>query len=430
MRSPDLKSAAFPPGLENAFWFQLFNAVSFQIFNGTPVILYAKSLGASATMLGVLGSLSALFTVLQIPAAQHLPRFGYRRFVLAGWGARNVCVFAVTLIPLLSFLGNDWKLSALLALQLVFNFLRGLASGAWFPWITELLPEESRARYLSVEQRCVQGGSLVALFFCGCMLKTASTPAEFSLVFLVSAVGGALSLYFLNRMPEVHAQETLKLSGSRVPWGEMIAFPPFLRFIGFNLLFLFATASLPVFSVAFLKGRAGFGENEILLLVAAAFMAGLLSLAASGRALVKMGPQRLMQWLLVLHAVFIAGWIGLASRVVEPSLAVVLPIFIASGIASPAFAIANSHLMMSTLPQMGRSHFAAVFSGITSLCAGVTPILWGMCLDFLHRFQYPAAPRGAFEWNPYSIYFLVLLGFLGVTFLASLPLREKLAFSD
>ncbi|MCX6967343.1 MAG: hypothetical protein NTZ46_06090, partial [Verrucomicrobia bacterium] len=140
---------AFPDGVTNANWFSFYNAISFQIFLGPPLILYAKSLGASATMLGVLASLTPLLTVFQIPAAHHIHRFGYRRFVLAGWATRNLCVFAVVAIPLLTFLGNGWKLALLLLLQFIFNLLRGIASGAWLPWLTEILPEEIRARFLS-----------------------------------------------------------------------------------------------------------------------------------------------------------------------------------------------------------------------------------------------------------------------------------------
>ena len=37
----------FPPGLENAFWFATFNALSYPIILSSPMILFAKSLNAS-----------------------------------------------------------------------------------------------------------------------------------------------------------------------------------------------------------------------------------------------------------------------------------------------------------------------------------------------------------------------------------------------
>ena len=45
---------AFPPGLANAFLFAAFNALSFQMVLSSPMVLYARTLGASATVLGIL----------------------------------------------------------------------------------------------------------------------------------------------------------------------------------------------------------------------------------------------------------------------------------------------------------------------------------------------------------------------------------------
>ena len=48
MRRLESGSAKYPPGLNNAFLFGTFNALSFQIVLGSPMVLYAKTLGASA----------------------------------------------------------------------------------------------------------------------------------------------------------------------------------------------------------------------------------------------------------------------------------------------------------------------------------------------------------------------------------------------
>ena len=81
-----------PQGSFNLHWFSLFNAISFQIMMGAPIIVYAKSLGASSTTLGIIAAFTPLMTVFQLPAAQHLHRFGYRQFVLMGWGMRNLFI--------------------------------------------------------------------------------------------------------------------------------------------------------------------------------------------------------------------------------------------------------------------------------------------------------------------------------------------------
>ena len=152
---------AYPAGARTANWFALFNALSWQITLGSPVVLYAKSLGASETVLGVIASLMPLLVMLQLPAAKYLPKFGYRRFILAGWGSRTVMIFAIAAIPLLAMASSGAKLAMLVACLFMFNLVRGMASGAWMPWISEIIPERLRARFLSRDQVFSQIGGLV-----------------------------------------------------------------------------------------------------------------------------------------------------------------------------------------------------------------------------------------------------------------------------
>lgn len=415
----------FPEGITNANWFSFYNAVSFQIFLGPPLVLYAKSLGASATMLGVLAALTPLLTVFQIPAAHHLERFGYRRFILAGWGTRNLCVFSVVAIPWLGFLSNGWKLALLLAFLFVFNLLRGITSGAWLPWLTEILPEEIRARFLSRDQRFMQTGSLAALLFCGFILQKESRPWQFSAIFLLSALGGAISLFYLNRVPEARPTEAHKRSGRRVPWRAIVTYPPFARLVGFNLLISFAFGSLAVFTVAFLKSRSGLGENAILFLMSMSFVAGVGSLGTVGRLLDLFGSKRLLYGGIVLYLIFICGWVLLASGLVTPGIVSVLFIFVVSGVAGSALNLANTRLIMGVMPEMGRAHFFAFYSVITSLCLGFTPILWGVALDAMEGLRVAVGPHGCFEWNRYSVYFVALLALAFASLFAATTLIDK-----
>ena len=60
-----LVKTALPQGSFNLHWFSLFNAVSFQIMMGAPIIVYAKSLGASSTILGIIAAFTPLMTIFQ-----------------------------------------------------------------------------------------------------------------------------------------------------------------------------------------------------------------------------------------------------------------------------------------------------------------------------------------------------------------------------
>src|SRR6201988_1664051 len=131
----------FAPEARNENQFSLYNQLNFQITLGAPMILYAKSLGASSTTFGIVAALAPLLTVLQLPTAYFIPKVGYKRFVLLGWCSRTVIVFRLALLPLVTALDPVTKISLMLMCLFLFNVLRGISTGAWLPWLTSLIPE-------------------------------------------------------------------------------------------------------------------------------------------------------------------------------------------------------------------------------------------------------------------------------------------------
>src|SRR6476661_3668938 len=114
--------ASFPPGMANAFVFATFNALSFQIVLGSPMVLYAKSLEASATVLGMIAGMMPLLVIFQIPAANYVDRVGYKKFVYGGWGIRVAFIFVIALVPITSsFLNSTTRLALILMLLFAFN---------------------------------------------------------------------------------------------------------------------------------------------------------------------------------------------------------------------------------------------------------------------------------------------------------------------
>src|SRR5258708_35867259 len=122
---PGLRDS-FPTGLHNAFLFAAFNALSYQLVLSSPMVLYAKTLGASATILGVIVGMMPLLVIFQIPAASHIARIGFKRFVYAGWGTRVMFIFAMALVPLTGgFLDGRNRLALMLVLLFGFNLSPG-----------------------------------------------------------------------------------------------------------------------------------------------------------------------------------------------------------------------------------------------------------------------------------------------------------------
>ena len=192
-----------PPKIHNAYLFQALNAVSWQIALGSPMILFARELGAPAVVLGLLAGMAPLTSVLQLAVAPHAERIGYRRLMLSGWSARVATLIFLTLLPLtVGWLAPTVVIGLLLLIMLAFTTLRGIATCAWLPWITAIVPRSLRGYYLSRDRIYISVATVAALTLSGAFLFSHENMRAYTVVFGVSFLGGATSLYFLNRIPE------------------------------------------------------------------------------------------------------------------------------------------------------------------------------------------------------------------------------------
>lgn len=405
MSSAPSPGQPFPPGSLNFNGFSFFNAISFQIVLGAPVILFAKSLGASSLVLGTIAALTPLLTILQLVAARFLHRTGYRRFLLAGWGSRAFFAACVVAVPLLPEASASLRLGILMASLFCFNLLRGFASGAWLPWMTALVPEKVRGRFLSRDQAFMHLGCLTALLVSSWIMAGTVEASEYAAVFGLGFLAALVSLWFLRRIPEVDSPEERRQSGIAVPWGAMLRFPPFARLLWFTTFYMAVIGSLGVFTVEFLAGREKFPEGLILLLGGLAFAGALAGLALAGPRLDATGSKPWLRRSLVLFSAVIAGWLLLAARVLPAAPWFVGVLNFAGGLAGAVFGVANTRIIMGSVPVMGRNHFFALFTVVTSLGLGGAPMAWGAILDLLGPLD---VVTGGISVDRYTVYFGVL----------------------
>lgn len=402
---PPPAGTGYPPGLVNAHWFNLFNAIGFQIVMGAPVIIYAQSLGASSTVLGLIAALAPLLVILQIPAAYFLHRVGYKRFALGGWGLRTLFVFFVALIPLMFFLDDASKLAAMIAALFCFNLLRGISTAAMMPWFTSLVPATIRGRFLSRDLMCVHSGSLLALLASAMVMAGTAHAWAFSLVFGISAAGSAVSLLFIRKIPDAEAGEVLRRSAQPVPWGAMLRYPPFRELLVFNVVFMAVVGSLGIFTVEYLREIPRFSIATVLTLSAVSFVGALASLPFAGRIVDRAGSRPVLRVALGLLGCVILGWFLVAAEWIPATVAVIAVLTLFAGVAGANFHLANIRIAMATMPEMGRNHFFALFSVITSLGLGASPVLWGMALDVLGALEIEG---GFFNWQRHAVYFFAI----------------------
>ena len=384
------------------------------------MILYAKGLGASATVLGIIAGMMPLLVIFQIPAAHYVARVGYKRFVYAGWGTRVMFIFVIAMVPITAgFLDPATRVALILMLLFCFNLSRGISSAGWLPWITSLVPSGMRGQYLARDAACVNSASFAAMVFSALCLGVQPRPWQFTVLFLFSALAGAVSLVFLKRIPEGETPERIQTSNTPVPWREIIGFSPFQRLVCAAVAWSVAYGGMQAFTVAFLKVVIGMPEGQILFLNSVAFLGGLCSLWFLGSRLDHLGSKPVLTFSFATWMFITAGWMLLAGHALRPGVMLVFALQFLMGLFAALVSMSNTRLLMAVTPLMGRNHFFALFSVLANVSLGLAPIVWGVLIDAVGKRQFFS---GAFEWNRYTVFFAAVM----VVFVVALALARRL----
>jgi MFS family permease len=283
-----------------------------------------------------------------------------------------------------------------------------------------LVPEGVRGRYLARDAACVNAASCAAIVLAALGLGEQPAAWQFALLFVFSAAMGGCSLVFLKRIPDVDPPaEARRSSTEPVPWRAIAAHPPFRKLLRVNIAWPLAVGGLGTFTTAWLKAEAHLGEGIVLLVGAAAYLGGLSSLWLMGPRLDRLGSRPVMMFCMGLWLVIVTGWLGLAGRLVPPTMPVLLGLQFLMGLAASLVNMANVRLAMAIIPVMGRDHFFALFSVVGSLAMGLSPIVWGVLIDALRGVN---GTWHGLAVNSHSLFF----GSVGLGFVGTLLLCQRL----
>lgn len=400
-----------PKGVGNAYWFQVFNSTSWSFILGTPMLLYMKSLGASASVLGITVAMIPLFGALQIPAANFVEKAGYKNFVVRGWTSRSIFILGIAITVFLppAFLSNNQRITLILVMLACFAAARGISVCGYLPWITHLIPEAVRGTFISRDNMCMYMALTGTMLLSSWWVGLFPSARSFGYLFLLSYLAALASLFFLRRIPDVQTAKTRTDSG-HPPWKEMLLFPPFFRFILFNVVFNLFTAINGVLWVPFMKDGYQASGSLVLGLAAYACILGALIALLTGPLIDRTGSRPMMAFSSLLILISQACWMALAAGALPHHPAVPFVIVSFSALGYPLLGLAGTRLLMGLVPATGRSHFFAISSVSISLTLGLMPILWGLGLDGLGRaIGSGIAALPNWTWNRYSLLYAVLL---------------------
>ena len=406
----------------NGHGFTILNAISFALITKTTILLYFKRLNVSVTILGIATAMEFIFHTLQIPGTRLLEKTGrYRAFVLRGWGARSLFTAGMAIVAVWPGLGESLLRANLMLFALfAFHFVRGISACAFLPWLTHLLPEKARSRYIITDRIFIQGSSLATMLAVAFYLSSRHEASAFAPLFIISFIFNLSTQFFIRRMPEAAVEPSFQ-SGEGVPWRAIWNYAPFRKFVLLNFLVCMAFGA-DVFWIPFLKDIHHVSDSFILAISVGYGIVSIFILIALNR-IVDQARHSLVFEIAILAMLFqYLGWFLITLGVLPVSWPTLALQVILSGISTSLYLPISLRILMSIIPQMGRSHFFAIFNSMFYVTMGAVPLFWGVVLDLLESWQ---GALGILQFSGYTLLYAVLITTLLIALFFGPNIEEK-----
>jgi len=394
-----------PPGVHNVYIFEMFNTTSWSVVLGAPMLLFLQHLSATATILAIAACLSPLLNILQIPAARFVEQVGYRRFVLSGWTSRSVFIVGMTIVAFLpDTIDRTTRIVMMLFLSFGFNTLRGISVCGMLPWFTHIIPASRRGEFLAKDQLAGAIAAIACLFVSGSLLKLHHAWYSFGIVFSISAVAAFMSLLFLRRVPDVPVEKIIR-NDTPLPWRDMLFYPPFLKYVRYNVIINMALGSSGVFWVRYFRTFLHVSDAKVLYVASLTTIVVATGLFLVGRLIDRAGNKPALTFSGILFTLHFSGWALVAAGILPFDRIVLCVQIFTAGLGGSLWNLANVRTVMGIVPEMGRAHFLALYSVISNVTFGAIPLLWGPVLDYLNHWH---VSWGYWQWNSYSLLYTTL----------------------
>jgi len=352
-------------------------------------MLYFKKLGASATVLGVIAALGALMNIFQIPAARFVERIGYRNFVLRGWISRSFMIGGVALVVSLPLpVDESTRQILVLFLLFLFNIARGISLSGYLPWISAIVPESVRGRFLSMDQAASQSALLLTVALSAVYLQWAERVSAFGALFAASLILAGMSLIYLKRIPDAPVSPAAKEGGEEVPWRAMLQHGPFLKLVIFHSMMMLALSGGGLIFIPFARDQLGCSDSKFMILHLIWGSIFVLTSLATGKMLDRVGSRPVLGLAALIFGIHWLGWGAVAAHLLPFQWGIIFFQQATAGVGLALYNSAHMRLLMGTVPAMGRSHFFALFSVAASLVAGLAPLGWGLLTDAMRSVKF------------------------------------------
>lgn len=396
--------------------FGFFNALSWQIGIGTPMVLFAEQLGATPFQVGLAYSFVFLLTPVQIVSTTLLPRFGFKTLMLGCWRIRSLFLAVPAVLAGIAQSGEQpWMARALIWSVFFFCLFRSIGSASGLSWFYSILPEKLRGRFFAGDQFFSAVASVGTLLACAGLFALLPVYSALLLQYLLALAGSTVSQLALNKLPDADRPASIRLGTViRDTPRHLLTPSPFRHYVWLAVLFAVLTTPIPPFVAYYLKVGPRISSGQIMLFEVLRYAGVMTAAWVIRRRIDATGAKPF--FLLALGLYILVGiywWLFLESGL--GGVGGLYAVYFLTGLAAATWTISNLSYLPKVVADADRTLVVSIHGAVTAFIGGLSPIAWGLLL------KENDAPAGGFDANVFQWFFVCVI--VGAVVLSSLIAR-------
>lgn len=379
--------------------FGFFNALTWQIAIGTPMVLFAERLGATSFQVGLAYSFVFLLTPVQVLATALLPRHGFKKVSLGGWSARSVFLaLPLALAWLAPATGRPWMVNAFIWSVFFFCLFRSIGAAAMTTWFYGFLPPGVRGRYFASDQMLSGIAGVATLVACAALFALLPIYTALLIQYVIALAGSTLSYYSLKKLPDIEKPAAVSLrSVVRDTPRHLFAPSGFRHYVWLAVWYAVITTPIPPFAAYYLKVGAHLSAEWIMLFEVARYCGVIGGAWLIRRRIDATGARPFFLVALALVALVAVSW-WLYLRHGFGGVPALFGIYFVLGLGAVCWNVANLNYLPKVVPAGERALFISIHGAATACIGGCSPVLWGLLMKNTAADGAPGIDARVFEW--------------------------------
>lgn len=397
--------------------FAFFNALNWQVATGTPSVLFMAYLGADSFQTGLVYGWTLLLTPVQVFATLLLPRMGFKRLTLAGWGARSWFLLVPLALALLApgeGPAAPWMIGAMVAAMFFYSLSRSIGAAAITTWLQALVPAAVRGRYWASDQMMAGVAAVGTLVVTAALFAVLPAKWAFFAQYAISITGAFFAVRCLRTLPDIEHPTVMSLAKIRADTPRhLFGSGPFRTYLWLAIFFYVVATPLAPFGAFFLRSTLGLSVSAIMGYTMLQYCGTIAGNWFMRSRIDRTGAKPFFRASFFTFGVIAAGWL-VCLRWTSAATLLMPVIFFLLGAATGVFTAANVSYLAKILPEDDRALPVSLHGAITAFLGGLSPAIWGLFLKETGGASVAISPAA------FQVFFLVTLaGLLVLVFLAN-----------